>query len=222
MRLHFNPPALAALALAGLGAAMPALAGSPAQRLAVLIENVSTGETLRLPSGATTNVPVAPGVYAVVSRGKVLFQDGGSAGDTGLETLAEDGNPEPLIESLRKTTGVRAVGMFVPGQPFEIEAAPGDRLVFAAMFVQSNDLFYAPGPEGIALSDARGDVTAQIRLWDAGTEVNQAPGAGSDQAPRQKAPNSGAAENGVVRLVNDGFSYPPVGRVLKATIARSE
>ena len=90
------------------------------------------------------------------------------------------------------------------------------------MYGQSNDLFYAPS-SAVDLFDnngdpVNGDVTELFKLWDAGTEVNQAPGLGSDQGPRQKGPNMGAAEKGVVRLVNDGFSYPETKSVLRVTI----
>ena len=84
----------------------------------------------------------------------------------------------------------------------------------------------APREEGIALFDASGkpvagDVTSQILLWDAGTEVNEEPGLGPNQAPLQAAPNTGPAEHGVVRPiseVNDGFHYPTVAEVLRVTI----
>jgi len=38
--------------------------------------------------------------------------------------------------------------MFVPGQAFTSAARPGNRLSFAAMFAQSNDLFLAPKAGG--------------------------------------------------------------------------
>jgi len=106
------------------------------------------------------------------------------------------------------------------------ERQPGERLTSATMFAQSNDLFYAPQEDGIALFDAtgkpiRGDVTSQILLWDAGAEVNEEPGLGPNQAPLQAAPNTGPAENGVVRSiteVKDGFHYPTVPQVLRVTI----
>ena len=108
---------------------------------------------------------------------------------------------------------------------FTITAAPGARLSLAMMFGQSNDLFYAPEGEGIALfkrgKPLSGDITSSFLLWDAGTEVNQEPGVGADQAPRQKAPNTGLPENGVVwrlKNVRDGFKYPRVAEVLKITI----
>jgi hypothetical protein len=92
------------------------------------------------------------------------------------------------------------------------------------MFVQSNDLFYAPDGAGIALFNAEatpvtGDVTSQIGLWDAGTEVNQEPGFGPDQAPRQAGPNTGADENGVVQIVADGFSYPGTSDTIRVIIS---
>lgn len=73
------------------------------------------------------------------------------------------------------------------------------------MYGQSNDLFYAP-KQALELFDSTGDpltgdITAELLLWDAGTEKNQAPGAGDEQAPRQKMANTGAAEKGVVGLV---------------------
>src|SRR5262249_5635876 len=65
------------------------------------------------------------------------------------------------------------------------------------------------------------DVTSQILLWDAGTEVNEEPGLGPNQAALQAAPNTGPAEHGVVRPiteVKDGFHYPTVPEVLRVTI----
>ena len=95
------------------------------------------------------------------------------------------------------------------------------------MLVQSNDLFYAPDQNGIALYDANGDavtgdMTSMIDLWDAGTEVNEEPGVGPNQAPRQSGPNTGTDENGTVELIaniNDGFTYPAVADVIEVTIA---
>jgi hypothetical protein len=92
------------------------------------------------------------------------------------------------------------------------------------MFGQSNDLFYGPGSKGIALFDkggnpVSGDVTRDVVLWDAGTEINQEPGFGPDQAPRQPAPNTGAGEKKPVEPVKDQYVYPPVAQVLRITIS---
>jgi hypothetical protein len=188
----------------------------------ILVSNVSTETTLRLPDGRTSRVPVAPGAFAIVAEGAAAFQ-AGQAANAGLESLAEDGNPDAFIEALGHVPGVRQAGRFLHDEPFEVSARQGDRLVFLAMFAQSNDLFYAPDPDGIALFDPAGsaragEVMTSVVLWDAGTEVNEAPGAGPNQAPRQPAPGSGPAEGGVIRPVNDGFAYPTPTEVLEVAI----
>jgi hypothetical protein len=55
-------------------------------------------------------------------------------------------------------------------------------------------------------------------MWDAGTEVNQEPGIGPDQGPRQKAPNTGKAENGMVRKIDDGKTYATATKVMRITV----
>jgi hypothetical protein len=192
---------------------------------AVTIRNVATGTILKLPDGSTSGAPIAPGVYVVASRPNVLFTAGSHA-DEALERLAEDGNYQALLDKASLLEGLSARGMFVPGQPFMVTASPGDRLQFATMFVQSNDLFFAPRDGGIALFDAggsamHGTVTSRVALYDAGTEVNQRPGAGLDQAPRQAGPNTGRVERMPIDLVQnrrDGFVYPPVEAVIEVEI----
>ena len=165
--------------------------------------------------------PLAPVVWAVHddTMGVGIFFTSGEAdrGD-GLEALAEDGIPSVLLASLGDGNhGAQAVpdgadgpGPAFPGDSysFSFTASPGQYLSFATMFVQSNDLFFGPDEAGIPLFDGmgypiEGDVTGRVDLWDAGTEVNQEPGIGADQAPRQAGPNTGADEMGVVRLVAD-------------------
>jgi hypothetical protein len=197
-------------------------------RFKVRVENVSTGEQTNT-SGTKYPFALSPGVF-VVGNGKMpLFNIGGDA-NRGLELQAEDGNPAGLVEQLGSKAGAfnTPVGgampaPILPGQAyeFEISATEGDRLMLAAMFGQSNDLFYAPS-RAIDLfengSPFNGDITDRFLLWDAGTEVNQEPGTGADQAPRQKMANSGTAEKGVVRQVVDSFSYPATKSVLKITV----
>lgn len=182
--------------------------------------------------------PLAPGVFAVHDGDvNALFDQGLPDRGEGLEALAEDGVPTPLASSLSGNSAISASGAFAvpvgasdpapifPGESytFTFEARNGDHLSLATMLVQSNDLFYAFDEDGFALHDGdgdpnSGDVTAQILLWDAGTEVNQAPGFGLDQAPRQSGPDTGADEGGRVRLVSDGFSYPSVTDVIRVTV----
>ena len=92
----------------------------------------------------------------------------------GLEALAEDGPTGPLEKSLKGQPGIvhvgstdtpvgaRSPGDIGPGDAFEfkVTAKPGERLTIAAMFAQSNDLFYAPREEGIVLFDASGKPVA--------------------------------------------------------------
>lgn len=119
-------------------------------------------------------------------------------------------------------------GLIMPGDSESItfNAGKGHYLSFATMYVQSNDLFYAPFENGIALYDGEavpltGDITSSIYLWDAGTEVNEEPGVGENQPPRQSATNTGTDENGVVILiadVTDGYTYPSVTEAIKVTL----
>jgi hypothetical protein len=176
----------------------------------------------------------------VIHTGKApLFVTGKHEMGRGLEEQAEEGNPARLAMWLEQQHGKNhmAHGVFntpvgdakpgpaLPGKAygFTVMAAPGAKLSFTSMFGQSNDLFYAPAEEGIPLFDRggkplRGDITRYVQLWDAGTEVNEEPGLGPNQAPRQPAPNTGADEHGVVRLVHDQFSYPAVKDVIRVTI----
>lgn len=191
----------------------------------VMIRNVATDKTLKLPDGGTSGAPIAPGVFVVSAMPHVLFMPGMLAHEA-LERLAEDGNFQPLLDKITAINGLASSGMFLPGQPFTFTASFGDRLQFATMFVQSNDLFLAPRNGGIALFDAggratHGKVTSQVVLFDAGTEVNQAPGIGPDQAPRQAKPDTGLAERVAIAAVadrRDGFAYPPVEAVIDVEI----
>jgi hypothetical protein len=204
----------------------------------VRVENVSTTNTLKLSNGMTAPAPTAPLLWTVTDAGNPLFTSGKKDRGQGLEQLAEDGNPGVLADFIKANlksvsysgvvtvpVGDKAAGPILPGKAYEFTfpAAPGQRLTVAMMFGQSNDLFYAPGADAIALFDAKGmpltvDVTRSLQLWDAGTEVNEEAGLGVNQAPRQPGPNTGPAENGVVRLVKDRFTYPSVNEVLRVTI----
>jgi len=203
--------------------------------ITVRIENISTDATQPTSTGSVA-VPLAPGVFTVAPVGATLFSAGVADRGQGLEGVAEDGAAGGLGNAMAMKTGYDSgifntpVGAGGPGPAFpgdayefSFEASPGARLNFATMMVQSNDLFFAPSEEGIALWDeggfvVSGDITDQIMLWDAGTEINEAPGEGPNQAPRQSGANMGTGENGVVQLVNDGFTYAAVSDVISVTI----
>lgn len=205
--LSFGHPAVAATA-------------TDATTFTIKITNVSQNDTLKVLGAASVKAPIAPGAFLVDPAASAF--EPGKAAPAELQSLAEDGNFEPLQKALQAKFGGRA-GMFAPGLEFTVTAKPGDRLSFATMFVQSNDKFYAPESGSLALFDAdgkpvSGDLTASVRMFDAGTEADQQPGSGSDQAPRQKAANQGADENGVVTEANDGFAYPAVADVIHLEI----
>ena len=228
---------LAALAAA---VAVPSVMAKPALKgqttFTVRIENVSTPATLKLTAGGTAPAPNSPGAWVVQDMPSRLFQSGKVQAGWGLEMQAEDGNPSMLAEHCMHHEGVLSAGVFntpkgddkpgpaFPGKAYEftVSAKPGDRLAFTSMFGQSNDTFFAPDDKGIALfvngRPMSGDVTSQVFLWDAGTEVNEEPGAGPNQAPRQSAPNTGPSESKPVAKVHDGYTWPKVSDVIRVTV----
>ncbi len=225
-------PVLAVL----LAAAQGAVAQS-ATRFTITVDNISKGDALELSNGKSAPFVSAPVLWTVATGStNPIFVGGQPDAGRGLETLAETGNPGPLARALTGTNGIVALGAedqpvgakaggpITPGQgyEFEIEAVPGQSLSVAWMFGQSNDLFYS-NDRPIALFDAagtpvQGDMTAQLALWDAGTEVNEEPGLGPNQGPRQKSPEAGVAEHQAVAHVRDRFTYPRTADVLRVTI----
>lgn len=205
----------------------------------VTVTNVSEAGTLMTSQGDELAVPLSPTAYAVHTDDAATFTEGEAASD-GLESLAEDGMPGDLRSELADTDGVEAAGAvttaagadeagpLMPGDSysFEVEAGHDHRLALATMFAQSNDLFYAPDPSGLALFEdgepVTGDVTDHLTLWDAGTEANQEPGVGPDQAPRQSGADTGPEEDGTVRPVSqvmDEYEYPDASEVIEVSIA---
>lgn len=193
------------------------------------------GMNLAERTGLTT--PFAPGVFAVHSTGTPLFRVGSADDGHGLEALAEDANPGPLAAYLAGARGVKDSGVFntptgaqgpgpiFPGQSFRFsfKARRGDRLSFASMLGQSNDVFVGPGQSGLALFDGdgpvTGDITGMLSLWDAGTEANEYPGAGPHQAPRQAGPDMGDKDsNPRVRRAGGDYVYPGVSDLVEVTI----
>lgn len=220
-----------------LGLAVTMAQAAEPTKFKVTIKDVSTTGTLKLSTGGSAPAPVSPGAWAVFTKTCPFFEPGKVEGGMGLEHQAEDGNPKDLATSVAMNKDVLSSGTFLipvgdkepgpalPGKAFEFEfsAMPGQKLAFTMMFGQSNDLFYAPDHNGIDLFDAKGmpvmgDITSQIYLWDAGTEINQEPGVGAEQAPRQTGPNMGKSESQPVMRVKDMFAYPKTSEVVMVTI----
>lgn len=201
----------------------------------VRIENISNADGLMTTDGAKYPFALSPGMFTVTEGGTSFFKVGKMA-KNGLEEQAEDGNPAGLVKFWETKIGSINLGVFnmpvgtdkpapiLPGGAYEFtfKATEGMKLNLIAMYGQSNDLFYAPQTT-INLFDQNGntlvgDITEKLMLWDAGTEVNQAPGIGDQQAPRQKMANTGTTEKVAVGLVKDNFTYPNTKDVLKVTI----
>ncbi len=193
----------------------------------VRIENLSTAGML---SGLSCNpnggVPFAPGVWAVHTVDNPIFDSGNPDFNEGLEELAEDGNTADLRTALSTKAGVSSSNGFGSTGPggvteFMITASPGDKLSFATMFVPSNDLFYAPDDNGIALFNGmmpfNGEVTS-VQLWDAGTEEDQTPGDGDQQVQCQGDTSTPDNDNNVRLASTNSFTYPDIETVIRVTI----
>lgn len=212
-------------------------------KFTVRIENITKPDAFAASNGVKWSLGFSPGVAVVHTDQGAIFSAGKKDRGKGLEAQSEEGDPGMLAKSLIGGKGIKSVTLFntpvggsapgpiTPGAAYEftLSGMPGDRLSLTTMMGQSNDWFYGPAESGIALFNngkpISGDVTSQIILWDAGTEVNQEPGIGADQGPRQKGPNTGRPENGVVRNVKDvefGSAYTNVSNVMRVTITPAQ
>ena len=191
-------------------------------KFTVRVENISNPEGMAASNGQKVPFALSPGMFLLSEKNGALFTEGKPA-KNGLEMQAEDGEPSGLLASLvamhhssnlhgvfNTPVGAMAAGPIRPGDSYEftVTAVPGMKFFMTQMFGQSNDWFYAPGRNGIALFDSKdmpisGDITDQFYLWDAGTEKDEEIGIGPNQGPRQKVPNTGDDERGVVHRVAD-------------------
>jgi hypothetical protein len=205
-------------------------------RFTVRVENISNTDGQKASDGTKWPFALSPGMFVLNARKGILFAEGQTA-NKGLEQQAEDGNPAELVKSLENMhhssslhgvfntpVGAMDPGPIGPGAAYEFTftATPGMKLFIIQMFGQSNDLFYA-NDAGVELFNSQGkpiagDITSKLVLWDAGTEVNQEPGLGLDQAPRQKSPNTGAEENGTVHRAKQSVFYTKTSELFRVTL----
>lgn len=204
-------------------------------KFTVRIENISGADGQTAADGSKWPFALSPGMWVLHDKEVRLFKEGNPA-INGLEAQAEDGNPAEIIKALEghhsgmlhgvfnTPVGANGPGPIGPGNAYEFTftAKPGMKLSLITMFGQSNDWFYAPQASGIDLFEkgkpVSGDLTARLTLWDAGTEVNQEPGVGPDQAPRQKAPNTGMAESDKVHKAKSSTFYSKTGELFRVTL----
>jgi hypothetical protein len=203
----------------------------------IRVENLTKGEALKLSNGKTAPFVIAPVLWVVHSgSANPLFTGGQPDPGKGLRTLAETGNPDPLSKAIARDQGVVAVGAaakpvgaadggpLTPGKAYEftITAEPGQFLSIATMFGQSNDWFYSVD-RPIALFNGgkavSGDMSRQVALFDAGTEVDEEPGLGPNQAPRQATPEAGVREHEPVTHAGGKWRIPATSEVFRLTIA---
>jgi hypothetical protein len=176
-----------------------------------------TGETIE-PSYfqlRMTNVSLAEGVTSdmgvytprfspgwVRVGGDPLFVEG-EAASPDLAFLAEQGDPTGLASSEGSSIPEDFVDTYeaaplASGLAFtaRFEALPGQRLHFASMFIDSNDIIVGAN---MPLFDGdvprTGDLTMDFAYYDVGSEVNEAPGFGAGQPG---GTGSGEEEAGVV------------------------
>jgi hypothetical protein len=152
----------------------------------IKISNVSMNDTLKVPGNAAVKAPDRAGrLPGGFRRHGVRARPDGSAE---LQTLAEDGNFEPLQKAL--VGQVRCGGRHVRTGPgiHGRRQNPGDRLSFATMFVQSNDKFYAPAGGGLALFDANGHpVSGDLTGFGALVRRRHRSGSAARRRPRSGA-----------------------------------
>ena len=192
-------------------------------KFTVRVENISNPEGMTASNGEKFPFALSPGLFVLSEKKAALFTEEKPARNNGLEMQAEDGDPSGLVASLvamhhssnlhgvfNMPAGAMAAGPIRPGDSYEftVTAMPGMKLFMTQMFGQSNDWFYAPDANGIALFDAKGaplsgDITDKFILWNAGTEKDEEIGIGPNQGPRQKATNTGVDEHGEVSRVRD-------------------
>ncbi|MFN2421786.1 MAG: spondin domain-containing protein [Gemmatimonadota bacterium] len=214
----------------------------------VTIEAVSQPGTI-VTDRAMGTVPLSPGIFAIFTGPDPAFMPG-QASDTGSMLIAEDGFPSQQLsppgttgtelETVQGASNVIQAGVFQnaggmlgpalePGSSatFTFEAEPGDQLQIETMFVQSNDWFYGFSGGGLELfngdTPVTGDVTGQLALYDAGTEVDTPPGTGDFQKPAQdpEAVDVGPAENVPIATAEErhpGFDIPATSQVIRVTI----
>jgi len=130
---------------------------------------------------------------------------------------------KPLVES-GTFMGSGTPAVVLPGQSalFSFYAAKNQYITFATMYGWSNDLVFAPANPGIKLynddgTPITGDVSSQIKLWDNGTRVNQAPGMSVTHPGTAEATTKNIKE--VSGTDDYGNTYLPASQLMNVSLA---
>ncbi len=180
--------------------------------------------TNNAPAGGTWLTPLWVGFH----DGSFDAFDAGSAASAGIEAIAEDGNAMPLGASFGGVGGIVGGAPIAPGTSASAQFTVGEDgsasfLSFAAMVLPSSDFFIGnDDPLAVALGGlldgTLGRVSVDVvRVWDAGTEVNDFATSAANGLfgipGGQSGPNQGADENGVITaaLGSDFLAYLNLG-----------
>lgn len=140
-------------------------------------------------------------------------------------TFENVGEEKDFVQSGTFRMEGTAQPVILPGESlsFKFNAGKGQALMFATMYGYSNDMFFAPENPGIALFSANGtpvtgDVSSQVKLWDNGTRINQAPGA--------EVTHPGTADNGNVTMISgtdaQGHTYLAASELMRLELAYNQ
>lgn len=149
--------------------------------------------------------PFAPFVVATHRAGSPVFTPGAAA-SAELATLAETGNPGPLLGAVSAMPGVADAqtngGLLLPGETATIVVAGGGGAKFvsvAGMLVTTNDGF--AGLNGVAVPKGGRAAKYHAPAWDAGSEANDELCANIPGPPCAETSGNGHVdEDGTVRV----------------------
>jgi len=173
-----------------------------------------------------------------------IVEAAGSGGEGGATPISETFTV--TLENVAPTKPFSSAGVFntpvgdlaagpaTPGKSykFTVDAGRKQKLSFATMLAATNDLFFAPSGDGIPLYLDNGnpitaDVTSQVYLWDAGTELNEEPFVGPNTVTNQGTVNTGPVDTNTkvrkIGTVTEGFvyAYPAVTSLIKVTVTHT-
>lgn len=161
--------------------------------------NAATDIQVTVTNNAPSNGLYFTPVWSGFHNGSFNLFDNGGMASSGLETLAEEGNPSVLAaefgtangrisQAINSPTGP-GPGLFAPnatGQAiFTLDEMNNRYFSFASMILPSNDAFIGNGnPTAYELFDAMGNFNGPLTIslfgnnvWDSGTELNDTFGA---------------------------------------------
>jgi hypothetical protein len=185
-------------------------------------------------AGQGSRYVLSPVAHLTHSANNPVFEESREA-SSAVAALAEEGNPQPIVDA--RSEAAATSDPLSPGDSvtFNVTAtAARQQLTFMTMVIPSNDAFIAANPAGVSLLSAGDPINAAqiesnirntLRVWDAGTERNEAGGAGPGQ-PNPFIENSGQSASdgedegdGSIHRV-DSPLMPPVEAMLNVTLEK--